>query len=147
MINKLLANQVVKVAMNKGIPLQLAKLMACQSAFETANFKSNAFRKNNNGFGYKYFKDSAYQLGKGITSTEKDPNAAYQTFDNSIEEVCAWIKRRQRDLKFPFDLTKIQTPEDYAHLLKACNYFGSEVEHYAKGLNKYLKQIEDEKII
>lgn len=144
MINKNYADKVIDISMRNNIPLQLSKLMACQSAVETYNFTSNAFKKNNNGFGYKYYKGSEYQLGKGIKSTENDPYAAYASFDDSIKEVVAWIKRRQRDLKFPADLTKIQDGEGYAHLLKDCAYFGGKESDYAAGINNYLKQLNNE---
>lgn len=141
MINREKADLVIRIALKEGMPIQLSKLIACQSALETANFKSNAFLKNNNGFGYKYYKGSAYQKGKGITSTEADPYASYATFEDSIEEVCSWIKRRQKEFKFPADLTKIQTGEQYAHLLKNCGYYGGHEEDYGRNINNYLKQI------
>lgn len=141
MINQELANKVVKIALDNDLPVQLSKLLAAQAAHETGNFKSNAFLKNNNGFGYKYFPKSDYQLGAGITSTEKDPYAHYASFDNSIKEVVAWIKRRVRKAQFPADLTKIQQPEDYAKLLKQCGYYGGPLEDYISGLTFYLTQI------
>ena len=139
MINKTFANKIVEVALQNGMPEQLSKLIACQSAFETNNFTSNAFKKNNNGFGYKYYEGSKYQLGKGIQSTEADCYASYKTFDDSISEVCSWIKRRQKEGKFPSDLTTIKTASIYAKLLKGCGYYGSKEAHYAQGTNKYLK--------
>lgn len=145
MINKKFSDQVIDVAMRNDIPSQLSKLMACQSAVETYNFSSNAFNQNNNGFGYKYFEKSSHQKGKGIHSSESDFYADYATFQDSIEEICSWIKRRQKELKFPGDLTKIQTGEDYAHLLKDCDYFGAKESDYANGINNYLKMLSNEK--
>jgi len=141
MINKSFADFVIQTALKEGMPLQLSRLMACQSALETNNFRSNAFIKNNNGFGYKYYKGSAYQNGKGITSTESDPYAAYANFEDSIQEICSWIKRRRKEFKFPVDLTKIQTGDQYAHLLKECGYYGGQEGDYARNINNYLKQL------
>ncbi len=139
MINKTHSDNVIRVAIENGMPLQLSKLMACQSAFETDNFTSNSFKKNNNGFGYKHVPGASLQLSSaGIHSTETDHYAAYPSFDNSIIEVCRWIKRRQKQAKFPQDLVSIQTPAQYAHLFKSCGYYGGKEEDYVHGLSNYL---------
>ena len=142
MINKIYSDKVINTAIENGIPMQLAKLMACQSAVETANFTSNAFQKDNNGFGYKYVEGASLQLAQeGIHSTETDNYAAYPSFDNSIIEICHWIGRRQKQTKFPQDLVTIQTPLQYATLLKNCEYYGGQGEDYANGMQVYLNQL------
>lgn len=141
MINKSFADFAIQTSLKEGMPIQLSRLIACQSAHETGNFTSHAFIKNHNGFGYKYYKGSAYQIGAGIISTEKDPYAAYATYEDSIGELCSWIKRRQKEFKFPADLTKIQTGEQYAHLLKECGYYGGKEVDYANDINNFLKQL------
>ena len=106
---------------------------------------SNNFIKNNNGFGYKYVKGGKYQLPDGgIKSTESDNYAAYAAFADSIKEVCAWIVRRQKESKFPKDLTMIQMPEQYAFLLKSCGYYGAKETNYAKGLAMYLEKLNED---
>lgn len=142
MINKEKANKVIQKALAGGLPLCIAKLLACQSALESENYTSHVFLVNHNGFGYKRYVGSPYQKGGGIISTEGDPYADYDSFDNSIEELIAWIKRRVRKAQFPSDLTKIQTGDQYAHLLKQCGYYGGPEVTYAKILNMYLKQLE-----
>lgn len=142
MINRQYYNQVLTVAMSHGMPLQLSKLMACQSAFETNNFTSHAFLQCNNGFGYKHVQGAKLQLATpGIHSTETDHYAAYPSFDNSIIEICLWIGRRQKEGKFPQDLLKIQTPEQYAHCLELCGYYGGKESDYAHGIGEYLKSV------
>ncbi len=64
--------EIVSMAMGMGMPDILAKMIACQSALETANFTSNAFIKGNNGFGYKFVEGARLQSGKSIHSTESD---------------------------------------------------------------------------
>ncbi len=144
-MDKVRAHIITAVCLNEGMPLQLSKLIACQSCFETANWTSSNFIKNNNGFGYKHFVGSKHQLiGKGIKSTESDNYAAYLSFEDSIKEICDWIKRRQKENKFPRDLTLIQMPEQYAFLLKSCGYYGAKETDYAKGLAMYIAQLNDE---
>jgi len=142
-MNKELANTVITTAMTHGMPLQLSKLLACQSAFETENWTSNAFKKSNNGFGYKHVDGAKLQLPKpSVHSTESDFYAAYANFEDSIYEICLWIGRRQKQTKFPQDLVSIQTPEQYASLLKSCGYFGGKEEDYAEGIANYLKLLQ-----
>lgn len=141
MINREYANKVIQMAQVNGMPLQLSRLMAFQSAYESANWTSRLFKTNLNGFGYKFVKGAKLQLPTpGIHSTETDNYAAYATFENSIKEVCLWILRRQKEGKFPVDLVKIQTPKDYATLLKSCGYFGGKLQDYIEGIDAYMKQ-------
>lgn len=117
------AQVVFTVATQHEMPMHLARLMACQSAFETDNWTNNAFLKSNNGFGYKHVDGAKLQLPTpAVHSTESDYYAAYESFDKSIIEICLWIGRRQKEMKFPRDLVSIHTPEQYAALLKACGY-------------------------
>jgi len=142
-MNKTYANTVINTAMAHGMPLQLAKLMACQSAFETLDWTSNAFHKSLNGFGYKHVEGAKLQLSKSVVhSTESDYYAAYASFEDSIYEICLWIGRRQKETKFPQDLVSIQTPEQYAHLLKSCGYYGGKEDDYANGIATYLKLLD-----
>jgi len=142
MINKEKANKITQKALAGGLPLCVAKLLACQGALESDNFTSHVFLTNHNAFGYKRYVGSEFQKGAGVTSTEGDPYADYESFDKSIDELVAWIKRRVRKSQFPTDLTKIQTGDQYAHLLKQCGYYGGPEANYAKILNMYLKQLE-----
>jgi hypothetical protein len=144
-MDKVQANFIVSVCLTEGLPLQLSKFVACQSCFETANWTNRNYNLNKNGFGYKRFKGSKHQLlGKGITSTEGDSYAAYATFSDSIKEVCDWIKRRQKEGKFPRDLTTIQKPEQYAFLLKSCGYYGGPQTDYAKGVAMYFEKLNND---
>ena len=140
MINKTFSDKVISVATTNGMPMQLSRLMACQSAFETGNFTDHAFIQSNNGFGYKHVQGASLQLSTpAVHSTESDYYAAYPSFENSIIEVCKWIGRRQKENKFPQDLLKIQTPDQYATLLKSCGYYGGLEKDYANGIAGYLR--------
>ncbi len=134
--------QILGHCVNRDIPMDLAKLIACQSAFETNNFTSNNFLKSNNGFGYKHVNNAKLQLPNvKVHSTESDFYANYATFSDSIEEVIQWIFRRQKEKKFPSDLSTIETTEQYARLLKNCGYYGGKFEDYSNGMNMYFKSI------
>lgn len=142
MPNILYTNQIQTVAKTFGFPDLLCKLIAAQSCVETANFTSHAFLDDKNGFGYKHVDGAQYQLStKGIHSTESDCYASYSNFDNSIKEVCSWILRRQKEGKFPKNLTDVNTPATYAHLLKQCGYYGALESDYAAGISRWIKQL------
>ena len=121
-------------AFGDGMPENMCSLIEAQSKHETDEYTSNAFRKNNNCFGYKAVKGGKWQIGSGITSSEGDPYASYASIENSVHELTDWIKRRQFAKRFPADLKEVQTPQQYALLLKACGYFGDTVGNYTSGL-------------
>jgi len=125
-------------AVADGMPPMLSNLIEAQSKHETANYTSNAFINNHNCFGYKHVVGAHWQDGAGIISSEGDRYAHYENIENSVHEICAWILRRQKDGKFPRDLTAIGTPTDYAVLLKQAGYFGDPLQNYINGLTHYL---------
>lgn len=122
-----------------GMPAYLCSLIEAQAFHETDSFTSHAFLLNNNCFGYKYVKGGKWQQGAGITSSEDDPYAKYDSVANSVHELTSWIKRRQKDKRFPADLKEIDSTFEYASLLKECGYYGDEVGNYVTGLNYFLK--------
>ena len=139
MTSKQIGSLIYATAFADGMPAVLCSLIEAQSKHETDDYTSNAFLKNNNCFGYKYVSGAKWQAGSGITSTEHDPYAAYKDIPDSVHELTAWIKRRQYEKKFPVNLNDIQTPEDYAELLKKCGYFGDPIGNYISGLTHFLK--------
>jgi hypothetical protein len=123
-----------------GMPDDLARLIVAQAKHETDLYTSHAFLKNNNCFGYKFVPGGKWQIGAGITSSEKDPYANYRDITDSVHELTDWIKRRQFGKKFPTDLKEIITPLQYATLLKACGYYGDPVHNYISGLTHFLNK-------
>jgi len=138
MTNNQISALIHATALQDGMPETLAALIVAQSKHETDDYTSHAFLKNNNCFGYKYVPGAKWQIGAGITSSEKDPYAAYRDITDSVHELTDWIKRRQFGKKFPTDLNEIKNPDDYATLLKSCGYFGDSTQHYITGLSHFL---------
>jgi hypothetical protein len=122
-----------------GMPAPLCALIEAQSKHETDEYSSHAFLKNNNCFGYKFVPGARWQAGPGIRSSEKDPYAMYISIENSVHEICAWILRRKHEGRFPADLATIETPIQYATLLKQCGYFGDPLQNYINGLQHFIK--------
>ncbi len=128
---------IMRTAKEMGMPLNMQRLLVAQAKHETGNFTSNAYKLNKNLYGYKYIPGASYQMYKGITSSEGNAYAAYASIEDSVREVCAWIKRRQSEGKFPKDLSVIDAPT-YAQLLKNSGYYGDTVAVYTKGLTNFL---------
>ena len=123
---------------NPGVPPPLALLMVAQAKHETGNFASNAFASGNNAFGYSYYPGSFYQEKQpGPISDNGQALARYPSLQASTREVVDWIYRRQKEGKFPVDLSVITTPEKYAALLKGANYYSDSVGNYSSGLARW----------
>jgi len=129
-------------AYNKGLPPVLSSLVAAQAAHETGNFTSRFFTDYNNAFGYSYVPGGIYQLDiPGDFSTNGQPVAKYRSIEDSTKEIVDWIYRRIKEGKFPADLRTIQTPEQYAALLKDANYFEDSISNYAAGIKRFFVQV------
>lgn len=131
-------NIIKSTAVTEGMPLQLATLVAAQAAHETGNFTSNVFLQCNNCFGYKYVNGTSLQDGACNKSPEGNDYAHYADIEHSVKEICGWIKRRLNEGRFP-TLTTIQTPLQYASLLKNCGYYGDTEANYTAGIANGLK--------
>jgi hypothetical protein len=105
----------------------LASCMVAQSKYETGNYTSNVYLKNNNAFGYKYYKGSIYQSGV----VESGAYGFYSSYIDSAREVADWIGRRWNDFKAVTDVNS------YAAALKKNDYFEQQVLVYALGMSHY----------
>ena len=125
--------QIYKTALSDGMPDNIARFLVGQARHESGNFLSKFAIKYNSVFGYSYNPFSKWQKKvSGSLADNKWPIANYATIEDSTHELTSWIKRRQKDGKFPKDLTTISTPMDYAKLLQNCGYF--------QGWKKYTKE-------
>jgi hypothetical protein len=128
---------------NPGVPVDLANLLVAQAKHETGDFTSNAFKRQNNAFGYAYYAGSNYQKDQGtdIISDNGKPVAEYASIEDSVNEIVDWIYRRSRAGQFPADLSTIKTPAQYAGYLKSAGYFGDTLQNYLNGLVSWFKII------
>jgi uncharacterized FlgJ-related protein len=136
-----LGRQIYDQARAEGMPPALAALIVAQARHESANFTSNVFRKCGNLFGYK----AVYSAPKCILSPESDYYKKYNAIADSVKEVTDWIKRRQREGRFPADLRAVDTPEVYARLLKQSGYYGAPESEYSNALARWLQPYPEKK--
>ncbi|HMG11403.1 MAG TPA: glucosaminidase domain-containing protein, partial [Mucilaginibacter sp.] len=121
----------------KGLPPVLSQLLAAQAQHETGNFSSNFFVKYKNAFGYSRDTRSQYQIGGGTIADNGTAIGAYVSVADSTREIVDWIYRRVKEGKFPANLDMIQTPEEYALLLKNAGYYTDTLTNYVRGLKLF----------
>lgn len=133
---------IYQAARTDGMPENLAILITAQARHETGNYTSRFFTVGKNAFGYSYVKGGKWQLPTpGPIADNGAAIAQYSTIQNSVHELTDWIRRRQKEGKFPLNLETIQTPEQYGQLLKNSNYFGAPLDQYINGIIAALRSI------
>jgi len=134
------ASRIYAKAYADGMPALLASFIVYQAAHETANFSSNVFLSCNNINGYKWIGQST-AAGPCLRSPEGDYYAKYNSIEDSVHEQTLWIRRRQAEGKFPANLNDITSIEQYAQLLKNCDWYGDTVAHYTAGLYTWMNYL------
>jgi len=134
-----LDERIYNKALSDGMPTILATFIVAQARHETGNYTSNVFNTCNNAFGYKWVGQSNASPCTG--SPEGNSYAKYVSLEDSVHELTLWIKRRQKESKFPASLTAITTPDQYAALLKESGYYGASLQTYLNGLLAALSKL------
>jgi hypothetical protein len=128
---------IYNVLIQEGFSDKVARIVVAQSKYESQNYASNLFIRNNNAFGYKYVGQSI--ATKGIPAPSKEGNIAYANYtkiEDSALEIAKWLKRRIAEKRFT--ISDLETPEGYARSLKLAGYFGDNVDVYTRGIKQYL---------
>lgn len=127
-----------------GMPEILATIIVAQAKHETGNFTHRFFTTGKNAFGYSYVKGAKWQLpAPGPNADNGIAIAQYASVENSVHELTDWIKRRQKEGRFPLDLSTIKTAAHYSQLLKNAGYYGASYATYTAALEKWLKAMGD----
>lgn len=139
------SQKIYDTAISDGMPELLSRFLVGQAKHESGNYKSKFAKNYNSYFGYSYNKKSVWQMPKGGTNADNGvPIASYRSIEDSTHEVTHWIKRRQKEGRFPKDLGTITTPMQYAKLLQDCGYYqGWKKYTKEENLNFYAKGIEN----
>lgn len=136
-----ISQKIYDTAVSDGVPEYLATLIVAQAKHETGDYTSKFFKVYLNCFGYSKT-SSKWQLHIQTPNADNAaPIAAYNSIENSVHELTDWIKRRQKEKKFPPDLSTITTPEAYVTLLKQCGYFGDSLQNYLAGVSHYANDL------
>lgn len=137
-------NTIYSTAHADGMPPALSQYIVAQAKHETGNFQSRFFTQGNNAFGYSFVSGAKWQLpAPGPIADNGQAIAQYSTVQNSVHELTDWIKRRQREGKFPANLNEITSPENYAWYLKQSGYYGAPLATYADRLRYWFNRLPD----
>lgn len=140
------SERIYRTAVKDGMPELLASFIVGQSKFETNKYHNKHCQLHLAYFSYMYDPKSKWQVkGGGSIADNGAPVAKYASLENSVHEMTDWIKRRQREKKFPADLNTITDPEQYSHLLYNCGFFQGwkqytpeqNIDFYANGIERY----------
>lgn len=121
---------VLNTARSQGMPAYLSNLILAQAKHESNNFTSAVYQDCNNAFGYSAPGGVNYCKGHSFYR-------AYNNLQESVIELTNWIKRRQKENKFPQDLNTITSPDQYAQLLKSSGYYEDSTINYTNGLKRW----------
>jgi len=136
-------NQIYNTVIQQGYSDTLAKLIVAQAQNESANFTSPVFIKTTNPFGMTY---SGQVLA--CVSAEHQPKseaglayAKYHDVGVATLDLLAWLNRRQKE--GDFNITCLQTPDEYAQALKCAGYYTAPESQYSKNIAYYFNQAKD----
>lgn len=144
-----LDQQIFNTARTLGFSPVAAKFVVAQARYESADYSSNVFKKNNNLFGMKYAGQPLATKGTPAPKSEQACNlqcngdfySAYASPAKAIEDLITRNYKLTRGGVSFEQLANATTPEQYAQMLKARKYYGVTAEQYARGLRAKLLRI------
>jgi len=157
--------EIYNTAIQEGFSPTSAKLIVAQARFESADYGSSVFNKNNNMYGMKFVRQPLASRGSlapmderssscrsGGTCLDRDFYAKYETPSDSVRDTIQRLyKKTRKGIGFE-ELKDVKDADDFATKLKTRDYFGShdisttegknEAKDYAKGLRAKLRRIQ-----
>jgi len=168
MTNVEIDQAIYNTAIKQGFNPIAAKLIVAQARFESADYKSNVFKENNNTSGIKYIGASQLNAQRGTPapanerscnlSCNGDYYARFNTIQDSINDKIVRLYNKTMGGVTPQQLKDSTNTDDFARKLKLRNYYGfgdlnssnpdkvskaeSEIRSYARGLDAKLRIIQ-----
>jgi uncharacterized FlgJ-related protein len=131
--------QIYNTAIEQGFNPIAAKLIVAQARFESADYTSNVFKRNNNTSGVKFIGQK--NATQGTLSPEGNYYAKYNTIQDSLnDKIVRLYNIRMRGVT-PEQLKNAKDAAEFARLLKQRGYYGSSEAEYAAGLKSKLLRI------
>jgi LPXTG-motif cell wall-anchored protein len=140
---------IYNTAIQQGFNSTAAKLIAAQARFESADYTSNVFRKNNNTSGIKFIGQPNAVRGTLAPANERTCNggcngdyyAKFNTIQDSINDKIVRLYNKTMRGVTPQQLKNAKDSTEFANLLKQRGYYGSSAAEYAAGLRSKLLKI------
>ena len=146
---------IYETALQEGFNPKAAKLIVAQARFESADYSSNVFKNNLNTSGMKYIGQPLAQRGSIAPASERSAkcktdnicvNSDYYAAFKSVGDSARDKIQRNFNITIkgvtPQQLKAVQTPEEFARLLKQRGYYGDKESTYANGLRAKLLRIQ-----
>lgn len=159
---------IYNTAIKQGFNPIAAKLIVAQARFESSDYTSNVFQKNNNTSGIKYIGASQINAQRGTPAPsnerkcnlqcDRDFYAKFDTVQDSINDKIVRLYSKTMNGVTPQMLKDSTSAEDFARKLKMRSYYGfgklnspnpdmvakaeSEIKGYAGGLKAKLLRIQ-----
>ena len=133
-------NAIYNTVIQQGYSDTLAKLIVAQAQNESANFTSHVFVNTNNPFGMTY-NGQTLACVSAVDQPKSEAGLAYAQYPNvnvATLDLLAWLNRRQA--QGDFNITCLQTPDEYAQALKCAGYYTDSVCNYEKNISYYYNQ-------
>jgi hypothetical protein len=157
-----LEQEIYNLAIDEGFSPSASKLIVAQSKFESANYASSVFNKNNNMYGMKFvgqplasrgslapYAERSSSCQNGGSCVDRDYYAKYNTPLDSAKDVLQRLYKKERNGIGFEQLKNVKDADEFAKKLKTRNYFGfyeintekgfEEAKDYARGLVAKLK--------
>lgn len=141
--------QIYNTAIQQGFNPAAAKLIAAQARFESADYTSNVFKKNNNTSGIKFIGQP--NAVRGTLSPEGDYYAHFNTIQDGINDKIVRLYNITMRGVTPKQLKDSTNADEFADLLKKRGYYGNtaygtsqavkDIANYASGLKSKLLKI------
>lgn len=126
-------------AIAQGFNDTTAKLIVAQARYESADYTSNVFKKNNNTSGIKFIgQPNAVQ---GTLSPEGNYYAKFNTIQDGINDKIVRLYNITMKGITPEQLKNSTDATDFSNKLKQRGYYGISASSYANGLRIKLLKI------
>jgi uncharacterized FlgJ-related protein len=140
---------IYNTAIQQGFNPTGAKLIAAQARFESADYTSNVFKKNNNTSGIKFIGQANAVRGTLAPANERTCNggcnsdyyAKFNTVQDSINDKIVRLYNIKMRGVTPEQLKNVTDSTEFANLLKQRGYYGASASEYAAGLKSKLLKI------
>lgn len=140
---------IYNTAIANGFNPQAAKLVVAQARFESADYTSNVFKKNNNTSGIKYIGQK--NATQGTLSPEGNYYAHFNTIQDCINDKIVRLYNITMGGVSPQQLKDSTDAKEFATLLKKRSYYGNtkygttqadkDISNYSSGLNNKLLKV------
>jgi len=123
-------SRMYKYLIENGVDRTTALVFIAQSMHETGNFKSDLFRKYNNGFGMKQpHKRETTSIGASPTGY-----AMYDSVESSLADLALWLK----EFNSPDQFSSVS---QYVSFIKSKGYFEDTLTNYMGAVTKFFNSI------